>query len=51
MTGDFRKIGKPNNFKMFGNNKTKRPKQDSNNQTRSPIYEGYKLIHFVICTL
>ena len=30
-----RKIGKPNNLKVFGSNKTKGPKQDSQNQLKS----------------
>jgi len=34
-----RKIGKPNNLN-FGSNKTKGPKQDSQNRLRSPMPEG-----------
>jgi hypothetical protein len=37
------KIGKPNNLKVFGSNKTKEPKQDSQNQLRSPVSEGGEL--------
>ena len=33
-------IGKSNNIKVFGSNKTKGPKQVSQNQLRSPILEG-----------
>jgi len=36
-----RKIGKPNILK-FGSNKTKGPKQDSQNPLRSPMPEGGK---------
>jgi hypothetical protein len=32
-----RKIGKANNLKVFGSNKTKGPKQDYQNWLRSPI--------------
>ena len=35
-----RKIGKPNNLKVFGSNKNKGPKQDSQNRPRSPIPDG-----------
>jgi len=35
-----RKIGKPNNLRIFGNNKTKGPKQDSQYQLRSSMSEG-----------
>jgi len=38
MRYETRKIGKPNNSK-FWSNKTKGPKQDSQNQLRSPIPE------------
>ena len=31
------KIGKPNNLKIIGSNKTKGPKQDIQNQLKSPI--------------
>jgi len=34
------KIGKPNNFKVFGTLKTKGTKQDSQNRLRSPMPEG-----------
>ena len=37
------KIGKPNNLKVFGSNKTKETKQDSQNQLRSPVSEGGEL--------
>jgi hypothetical protein len=33
------KIGKPKFFKVFGSNKIKRPKQDSQNRLRSPMPE------------
>ena len=33
------KIGKPKFFKVFGSNKIKRPKQDSQNWLRSPMPE------------
>jgi hypothetical protein len=36
----FGKIGKPNNFKVLGSMKTKGPKQDSQNQVRSPMSAG-----------
>ena len=35
-----RKIGKANNLKVFGSNKTKGPKQDYQNWLRSPMSEG-----------
>jgi hypothetical protein len=35
-----RKIGKANNLKEFGNNKTKNPKYDIQNQVMSPMPEG-----------
>jgi len=35
-----RKIGKPNNSKVFGSNKTQGPKQDSQNWLRSPMPVG-----------
>jgi len=35
-----RKIGKPNNLKVFENHKTKGPKQDIQNQLRSHVLEG-----------
>ena len=35
-----RKIGKPNNLRIFGNNQTKGTKQDSQGQPRSPMPEG-----------
>jgi len=31
---------KPNNLKVFGSMKTKRPKQDNQNSLRSPMPEG-----------
>jgi hypothetical protein len=34
------KIGKPNNFKVFGSNKTKGHKQDNQNRLRSYTPEG-----------
>ena len=34
------KIGKPNDLKVFVSNKTKRPKQDSQNRHRPPMSEG-----------
>jgi hypothetical protein len=34
------KIDKPNNFKILGSNKIKVPKQDSQNQLRSPMSDG-----------
>ena len=36
----YRNIEKPNNIKVFGNNKTKGPKQDSQNPLRSSKLEG-----------
>jgi hypothetical protein len=33
-------IGKPNNLKVFGSNKTKGFKQDRQNCLWSPIFEG-----------
>jgi len=38
MYAQSRKIGKPNNLNLFGGNKTKGPKHDS--QNRSPMPEG-----------
>ena len=35
-----RKIGKPNNLKVFGSNKTKGPKQDRQNQLMSPMSDN-----------
>jgi hypothetical protein len=35
-----RKIGKPNNVKIFRSNKTKGHKQDRQNQLRSPMPDG-----------
>ena len=35
-----RKIGRSNNLKVFGINKAKGPKQDSQNQLRSLMPEG-----------
>ena len=35
-----KKIGKPNNYKVFESNKTKGPKQDIQNQLRSRMPEG-----------
>ena len=35
-----RKIGKTNNLKVFGSNKTKGHKQDSQNRLWSPMPEG-----------
>jgi hypothetical protein len=35
-----RKIGKANNLKEFGNNKTKDPKYDIQNRVMSPMPEG-----------
>jgi hypothetical protein len=35
-----RKIGKPNNLKVFGSKKTKEPKQDRLNRLWSPKPEG-----------
>jgi len=35
-----RQIGKPNNIKAFGSNKTKGPKQDSQNWQRSSMPTG-----------
>jgi len=32
--------GKPKQFKSFGRNKTKEPKQDSHNRLTSPMTEG-----------
>jgi len=34
MYGQYRNIGKHNNLKVFGSNKTKGPKQDSQNRLR-----------------
>ena len=34
-----RKIGKPNNLKVFGSNKTKGPRDDSQNRMRSHMSE------------
>ena len=31
-------IRKPNKLNMFGNNKAKKPKHESQNQPRSPVY-------------
>ena len=36
------KIGKPNNLKVFGSNKTKGPKEDNQNQLRSAMPKGGK---------
>jgi hypothetical protein len=33
-----RKIRNPNKLNMIGNNKAKKPKHDSHNQPRSPVY-------------
>ena len=37
------KNGKPNNLNVFGSNKNKEPKQDRQNQLRSPMPEGGKV--------
>ena len=37
-----RKIGKPNNFEVFGSNKTKGSKHNSYNRVRSPMPDGGK---------
>jgi hypothetical protein len=37
-----RKIGKPNNLKVFGSNKTKGTKEDNQNQLRSAMPKGGK---------
>jgi len=39
MYAHIRKIGKPYNFKVFGNEKTKWHKQDSETPLRSPMPE------------
>jgi hypothetical protein len=43
-----RKIGNPNNFKVFGSNKTKKPKQDSENW---PEGRGKRTLVLIIITL
>ena len=40
----YRNIGKPNKSKVFGSNKSKGPKQDSQNCLRSPIPEGRRTL-------
>ena len=39
----YRNIGKPNNLKVFGSNKTKGPKQDSQNRFMLLMPEGGEL--------
>jgi len=39
----YRNIGKPNNLKVFGNNKTKGSKQDSQNRLIPPMHDGGEL--------
>jgi hypothetical protein len=44
----YRNIGRPNNLKVFGSNKTKGPKHNNQNLQKSPMPEGGENISFDI---